>query len=294
MKRLEGLLPPVITPMCNGRVDPVGVARLVEHNVHLLDGMVVCGSTGEATSMSMAEKQETIRAFADATAGRMTLIVGVAETSLNNIAALIEYADGLGADGYLVPLPFYFRHTGQSIRAFYRAVAGATERPVVLYDNPYTTKTSLTVQDILDITAENGNIRHVKVTDTNLQKVTELHHLDPNLILLAGSDNVMHHQVLRGCSGAVCATPQVYPHAARTWYDALRRGDEPEALKYLNLMLPFINEVMLGPDEYPAIIKMALKRMGIISSDEVRNPLSPLTEARYHEVEAVLGATHLD
>jgi 4-hydroxy-tetrahydrodipicolinate synthase len=283
----RGLFPPMITPFCNGKVDDESIGRLVEACAPSLDGMVVAGSTGEGPSMTFAERTTTIEAFGRAMRGRLRLIVGVAETSLGGIRELMRFGDEHDAAGYLVPLPFYFRHTAETVMAFFREVSGYTDREIVIYDNPYTTKTALTVDDYSRLAALRPNIGHVKITDTTIHKVDAAKSRG-DLILLAGSDEVMHQQVVRGCDGAITATPQVFPVESRAWFDAARGGDLAASARLFARLLPFVNEVMIGTDEYPAVVKYVLRQRGVIASDEVRAPLAPLSGVRRRILESML------
>ncbi len=283
----RGLIPPMITPFRDGRVDGDSIERLVEACARHLEGMVVAGSTGEGPSMTFGERTTTIEHFSRAMRGRLHLIVGVAETSLEDIRELMRFSDEYDAVGYLVPLPFYFRHTPETIVAFFREVAGYTDREIIVYDNPYTTKTVLTVPDYARLAALRPNIRHVKITDTTLNKV-DAAKAQGGLILLAGSDEVMHQQVVRGCAGAITATPQVFPAESRAWFDATRVGDLATSARLFARLLPFINEVMIGTDDYPAVIKYALWHRGVIACDDVRSPLAPLGDVRRRILDSVI------
>ena len=115
--QFRGLIPPMITPFRDGRVDGESIERLVEHCAPYLDGMVVAGSTGEGPSMTFVERTATIERFSRAMRSRLHLIGGVAQTSLDDIRELMRFGNERGAVGYLVPLPFYFRHTAETITA---------------------------------------------------------------------------------------------------------------------------------------------------------------------------------
>jgi 4-hydroxy-tetrahydrodipicolinate synthase len=284
---LRGLLPPVITPFRNGAVDGDSIARLVESCAPHLDGLVVAGSTGEGPSMTLAERVQTVRFFSQSMRGRLRLIVGVAETNLENIREIMRAGDAAGAVAYLVPLPFYFKHTSETITAFYREVSGFTDREIVVYDNPYTTKTVLTVADYARLREVRNNIRHVKVTDTTVAKIDAAK--ASGMILLAGDDGVMQHQVLRGCEGAVTAVLQVFPQESRAWFDRTREGDLAASTRLFSSLLPFINELAIGADEYPAVVKWALRHRGVIASDEMRLPISQLTDFRRRVLERVMA-----
>lgn len=277
----------MVTPLSGSRVDPESVAALVAHTVDHLDGMVVGGSCGEGPSLGRAGRAEALEAFLEAVSGRIPVVAGVAGTSISEISSLVEDGDRLGVAGYLVPPPYYFANTEEAVSGFYRRVAALTDREIVVYDNPRTTKTAMSVDLLVAIVAESSNINHIKVTDTDLDKVTRLRR-DDGAILLAGSDEVMHHQVARGCEGAVTAAPQVFPRACRAWFDAARGQDSKKARVLYDRLLPFVVELLLGPDQYPAVVKYALVQLGVIESDAVLVPLTPLDEQRRREVAEVL------
>ena len=173
----------------------------------------------------------------------------------------------------------------RAIRIALIGVAELTDREVVIYDNPRTTKTLMSADLLAEIVAQSPNINHIKVTDPDLSKISRLRGTS-DAILLAGSDEVMHHQVVRGCQGAVTAAPQVFPRACRAWFDAAMNGDQGRAL--YDRLLPFVIELLLGPDQYPAVVKYALFRLGVLTSDEVLSPLTPLDEQRRRELAEVL------
>ena len=292
-ERFTGLLPPVVTPMRGGEIDESSIPPFVDHMAEHLDGVVLGGSCGEGPSLSFQECCSVAEAFARASGHRLTLLLGVAGTSVSEIRQLIEFGDTLGVDGYLVPPPFYFKNTGRAVRDFYRTVAGFTSREVVIYDNPFTTSTLLSAADIAEIVRENPNVNHVKITDTALDKPSEVRALS-DVTMLSGSDEVMQHQANRGCDGVVTAIPQVYPKAGRAWMDAVRRGDGKEARRLYDRMLPYVNELLAGPDQYPAVVKFALARMGVLASDEVRPPLTPLDELRRDEIGMIMDMNPIE
>jgi len=290
MDRFRGLIPPMVTPIAGGAPDARGIAALVDHSVEHLDGMVVGGSCGEGPSLGGTGRLEVLGRFIDAVAGRLPVIAGVASTSLSDIADLIAAGDQIGVAGYLVPPPFYFTNSATGVMSFFGEVAGMTDREVIIYDNPKTTKTPMSVELLTSIVERSTNINHVKVTDTDLDKVTDLHERS-DATLLAGSDEVMHHQVLRGCEGAVTAAPQVFPRRCRAWFDtAVAGGGRAD----YDRLLPLVIELIQGPDQYPAVVKHALLALGVLASDEVLPPLTPLDDRRRREIAAVIHSDGTD
>ena len=293
MERFGGLIPPMITPFRDGQVDVDGIAALVDHTVEHLDGMVVGGSCGEGPSMSRMQRAQALRTFVEAVDGRVPVIAGVSGTSLETIRELIAESERAGVAGFLVPSPFYFANSPAALRSFFHDVAASTELPMMVYDNPHTTKTTMSVDLLAAIVTDNPTINHVKVTDTELDKIPAL--LERcDATLLAGSDDVMHHQVLRGCAGAVTAIPEVFPRASRRWFDAARAGEGDAGRSHYDRLLPLIIELLLGPDQYPAVLKYVLARLGVLASDEILPPLTPLDEARRAEIAVVLERAAVD
>jgi 4-hydroxy-tetrahydrodipicolinate synthase len=287
MERFTGLIPPVVTPFLDGEVDTDSIAAMVGHAGGHLDGVVVAGSCGEGPSMSRQQRLDAFAAFHDAVAGRLPVIAGVAGTSPADIGELMGEAEGRGVVGFLVPPPFYFANSAEGLRDFYRTVARSTSLEVMVYDNPSTTKTVMSPDLVAAIVSDSPNINHVKVTDPDMSKVPALRDRT-DATLLAGSDEVMHHQVLRGCEGAVTAAPQVFPTTSRAWFDAARSGDDDAGRRHYDQLAPFIVELLLGPDQYPAVVKLVLKDLGVIRSDEVLSPLTPLDSRRRDEITTLL------
>jgi 4-hydroxy-tetrahydrodipicolinate synthase len=293
MERISGLVPPVVTPIRSGGVDEEGIARLVEHTADTLDGMVVTGSCGEGTSLTGAERLRAVQVFLDEVDGRIPVIMGVASTSLGEIHEIMDRTRELPLTGYLVPPPYYFKNSPDCVEAFFREVARGTKREVVIYDNPYTSGTTMSVEMLARIVDYSSNVNHVKVTDLDLDKIPSL--LDRcDATLLAGSDEVMHHQVLRGCTGAVTASPQVLPSTCRAWFDATTTDGDAAGRPHYDRLLPLVVELLQGPDQYPAVIKAALAHLGVIPSDEVLPPLTPLDNRRRAEIATVLDTNSFD
>lgn len=284
MTELQGLLPPVVTPMRDGKVDTASIHRLVDFLVEPLDGICICSSTGEAASLSPGERRLVVSEFSRAIADRSPLVVGLTETQAPNLTDFLNFCEEQPIAAYLVPVPFYFRHTDSSVLDWFAFVSSLTSRPLVIYDNPYSTKFTLSPSLIARLASDNPGVRYVKLTDIDINKPPALAELS-SITMLAGSDDVMQHQLVRGCQGVICATPQVLPAESRDWYDAVVAGDERRAAAARLKLLPFVGEVLVGVDEYPAVVKHALWKRNVIASPEVRRPLSPLSPLRQREVD---------
>lgn len=293
MEHLTGLWPPVVTPVRDGAVDIDGIAALVEHMADDLDGIVVTGSCGEGPSLSGSQRLEALRAFLRAAQGTLPVVLGVVATSLAEVHEVMDRTRDLDVVGYLLPPPYYFQTSEPALRRFFRAAARGTDRQVMVYDNPYTTGTRLSVDLLAHVVDDNTNVNHVKVTDLDLDKIDVLGDRT-DAALLAGSDEVMHHQLLRGCVGAVTAVPQILPALSRAWFDATVSDGDEAGRPHYDRLVPLVIELLQGPDQYPAVVKTALAQLGVLASDEVLPPLTPLDERRRGEIGTVLATNGYD
>src|SRR4051794_18325515 len=121
----------------DGSLDVAGTARVAAHLVdHGNDGVVVSGTTGESPTTSVEENGQILRAVVEAIGDRATVVAGVGTNSTSHSVELAEQAQKIGADGVLVVTPYYNKPTQEGVLAHFRAVAGASDLPVMLYDIP--------------------------------------------------------------------------------------------------------------------------------------------------------------
>lgn len=159
---LSGIWLPLITPFRDGALDLDSLGRLVDHFARQpIDGLILAATTGEGMTLDASETDFLMRFAADAVGGRMPVFLGLSGSDTRKVAAAAGAADALPADGYLVTCPHYTRPSQRGLQLHFEAVAGATDRPVLIYNIPYRTGVNLENDTLLAL-AERGNIVGLK------------------------------------------------------------------------------------------------------------------------------------
>jgi len=249
---LHGLLPVIPTPFLAGRADEDSLRRFLDYFLPWLDGYTVLGSTGEAPSLSTAERMRIAEVAMSHTPPGKTVVVGVSHTSVDDSLALARHAQSIGARGVLCAAPYYFITSAPGMLRYLRALDEAIDIELVLYDNPVATGFQLAADTVCEWAALLSNLHTVKLTDHDLAKIDTWH--DAGLTVLAGDDPIAFRYLLR--AGDVESAYEVF--AAR--------------------VLPLIHVFGIG-DEI-ATSKAVLKDMGLFASAEVLPPLVEASPAR--------------
>jgi 4-hydroxy-tetrahydrodipicolinate synthase len=214
---LGAVLTPMITPFdAHGAVDEAAAVRLVNHLLeHGSDGIVVCGTTGEAATLSDDEHLRMIELVVGEVGDRGTVIAGVGSNDTRHAVHLTERATELGADGLLSVNPYYNRPSRRGIIRHYEEVNRATDRPILLYNIPQRTGSDMS-NDLLAELAQLEHIVGVKQSNpANLAKID-------GLAIYAGNDDLFAAVLDMGEPGGILV-------AAHLFGDELRRmADEPE------------------------------------------------------------------
>jgi 4-hydroxy-tetrahydrodipicolinate synthase len=274
---LKGLLPVIPTPFRDGAFDPVSFGRMVERMHGHLDGFTLLGSTGEAPSMTTAERLAIVEQALDLTPAEMTVVVGVTHTSVADSVALARHAEAHGAKGVMCAMPYYFANVADGMLAYLREVDAAIGIDLVLYDNPVASRTVLPADLVLQWADALDHLSTVKLTDHDLTKVPRWR--EAGLSVLAGDDPIIFRYLAAGVDGAMVIVPMLFPAAFRRCFDLVQAGQPAEALAVLSSgVLPFSHVFGIG-DEI-ATTKSILQAIGVFDSDEVRAPLVPATPER--------------
>jgi dihydrodipicolinate synthase/N-acetylneuraminate lyase len=270
---IQGLLPVVPTPFRDGVFDQVSMERFLDSFLPWLDGYTILGSTGEAPSLTTAERMMIAEAFVKATPAGKTVVVGVSHTSLGESVALARHAESIGAGGILCAVPYYFANTNEGMRRFLAALDAAIEIELVLYDNPVPTSTTLDAAVVSGWSRELGHLHTVKLTDHDLSKIPVWH--AAGLSVIAGDDPIAFRYLAEGVDGVMIIAPCLFPaEFARVW-QLVQTGRLEQAYElFATKILPFTH--VFGVGDEIATSKAVLQATGIFASAEV---LPPLVEA---------------
>ncbi len=291
---LRGAFTALITPFTtDGSVDEVAFRRLVRWQVLAgIDGLVPCGTTGEAPTLSVDERERLIAATVETVAerpsrGRVHVIAG---TGTNDTAATIRAtrrAAALGADAALVVAPYYNRPDARMLEAHFLAVADEGDLPVVVYNVPSRTGTNVDAATFLRL-AEHPRVIAVKEASGNLEQIARICAERPrDVAVLAGDDAWTLPVLALGGDGVVSVASNEIPGELVGLCSAARSGDWETARRMHERWLPlFLANFRGGPNPVP--VKAALVAMGLLDSDTVRAPLLTMESDGRAELAALL------
>ena len=272
----QGVWIPLVTPFTpfsQSAVDGGALRRLVRHYAAAgVDGLVVCGSTGEAAALDDAEQLAVLDTVLDE-AGRLPVVMGLAGNHQRHVLQRLAAFGTRPLAGVLAPAPYYVRAGQQGALAYFRALADASRAPLVLYDIPYRTGTSLDIDTLLALAAH-GNIAAIKDCGGSLDKTAALID-DGGLQVMAGEDLQAFTTLCLGGTGMIAAAAHVRPDLFVALDRAVRAHQLDVARRLFHALAPVIRLVFDEPN--PGPLKGWLARQGLLSN--VLRPPMPFASA---------------
>ncbi|MCI8680339.1 MAG: 4-hydroxy-tetrahydrodipicolinate synthase [Oscillospiraceae bacterium] len=277
----------VATPFTGSGVD---FPALRKHLDFLLengtDALVVCGTTGEAATMSYEERMETVEAVVRHVDGRVPVIAGTGSNNTENAIALSRDAVSAGADGLLVVTPFYNKATQRGLIRHFAAVADSAERPVILYNVPSRTGVKCAAETYAQL-AGHPNIQGVKEASGDLALVQKTRELCPeDFYIWSGNDDETAPIMLLGGSGVISVAANVVPQEMHQLTASCLSGDFVSAGK-LQLRLRKLCEALFW-EVNPIPVKTAMSMMGFCQ-ERFRLPMCEMEEENRARLRAVLA-----
>lgn len=279
---LRGAITALVTPFTSdGRLDEPALRELVAWQVEQgIDGVVPVGSTGEAATLTLAERARVVAITAEVVAGRVPVIAGAGS---NDTAAAMENSRVLAAAGathLLHVSPMYSKPPQRGLLAHFRAVADAATMPVVLYNVPGRTASNMDVETQLAL-AEHPNIVATKEASGNIEQIGEIIRRRPaGFAVLSGDDALTADVMALGGDGVISVVSNAVPATMHALTAAAARGDDAAARALHDTLLPLFSAAFVESNPIP--IKAALAVMGRIGN-VLRLPLVPL-DTRYEDV----------
>jgi 4-hydroxy-tetrahydrodipicolinate synthase len=273
---LGEVLTAMVTPFrSDGSLDLDAFRALARHLVeHGSDGLVVTGTTGEAPTLSDGERLDLYSAALDEVGDRATVIAGTGTYSTAHSIHLTQEADELGVDGFLVVTPYYNKPPPRGIVEHFRAVAGVTDKPIVVYNIPSRVVLNLETETIAEL-ADIPNVTAVKQANPNLMQARAI--VELGLDLYAGDDDVVLPFLEVGGVGGVCVHTHVVGPQVKEMVRRYRGGDVESARALDAELRPALDLLSVVPN--PIAIKSALNLLG----HEVGGLRLPLVEATEDE-----------
>ncbi|MDE6623606.1 MAG: dihydrodipicolinate synthase family protein [Alistipes sp.] len=297
--KLRGIIPPMITPLKgNDELDREGAIRLTEHilagGVHAL---FLLGTTGEAQSLTYELRYEFVELVCRQVAGRVPILVGVTDTSLDESVRMAAHAAKCGAAGVVAAAPYYFAPSQQELVEYYTALADALPLPLYLYNMPSHVKVFLEPATVKTL-ADHPNIVGLKDSSANMNYFqTLIYHLGErdDFSLYVGPEELTGESVLLGADGGVNGGANIFPELYVAMYDAAASHDVAR-VRELQRRIMRISTTIYTVGKYGSSylkgVKCALSLLGICD-DYLSYPYRRFRaeeRARIREALEVLGA----
>jgi 4-hydroxy-tetrahydrodipicolinate synthase len=263
----------------DGSVDLEATARIATHLVdHGHDGVVVSGTTGESPTTSVDEAGDILRAVTDAVGERATVVAGVGTNATAHSVALARQAAEIGVDGVLLVTPYYNKPSQPGLLHHFREVASVSDVPVMLYDVPGRTATTIGLETYAAL-RDLPHVVAVKDATGLLPRAARLREL--GYAVYSGDDaNTLGYLAHGGC-GLVSVVGHAAGKQLASMIEDFLSGDHATALATYTSLLPVMDAVMGVPNYGATTAKAALQLLGVLDNRRVRGPLVELDDTEH-------------
>ena len=295
MKKLTGLIPPMVTPLDERRrLDRTGVKNMVKHLLDGgVDGIFLLGTTGEGPHLSYAIRRELVKETCRIVKGRVPVLVGITETDIEDAIAFAKECRAFGAAGAVAAPPYYFKLTQAECTAWFTELADRLPMPLIVYDMPAHTDTTIEPATIAGLAAH-PNIVAMKDSSSVIALFNKFRvALEPfaeKFSLFMGPDEAMGEAVLLGADGGVCTGANLWPRAFKEMYLAAKAGDV-EKVRSLQRFTTTSSYLLYGIGQgqggFLKGVKAALSEMGLIQN-VLAAPFEPFSGKELAKVRAAV------
>lgn len=269
----------LITPMnADGSVNYRKLEEILEFQIaNGTDAIIICGTTGEASTLTEEEHLECIRFACDVTKKRVPVIAGTGSNCTESAVYLSEEAEKVGVDGLLVVTPYYNKATQNGLKAHYKTIASKVKVPIILYNVPSRTGTTIQPQTAVELCTDVPNIVGVKDATGDLSEVAQLLSLaDGKVDVYSGNDDQIVPVLSLGGKGVISVLSNILPQETHDIAAYYLKGDVEKSrelqLRYFALIKALFSEVN------PIPVKKAMNLMGM-EVGGLRLPLTEMEEA---------------
>ncbi|ARU02125.1 4-hydroxy-tetrahydrodipicolinate synthase [Yoonia vestfoldensis] len=281
----KGSIPALVTPFANGQVDVATLKKLVNWHVDQgSQGLVPVGTTGESPTLTHEEHDMVVEIVVQEAAGRIPVIAGAGSNNTIETVRLVQAAKTAGADAALVVTPYYNKPTQAGLIAHFTAAADCG-LPVIIYNIPGRSAVDMT-PDTMGELARHPMIIGVKDATGDLARVPKQRlRCGADFVQLSGEDATALGFNAHGGVGCISVTANVAPALCAAFQESTLAGDYAKALLQLDRLMPLHEAIFTEPGVAGAKYGMSL--LGLCS-DEVRSPLTPLTDATKARMRAAM------
>lgn len=281
----------LVTPFKDGKVDYLSMRRLIEYQIaNNTDAIIICGTTGEASTLSYDEQKECIKKCVEFVDGRIKVIAGTGSNCTKSAINLSKSAEELGADGLLIVTPYYNKATQNGLINHFTEIAKNVNIPIIMYNIPGRTGCNIKPETAIKIAQENKNIVGIKEASGDISQVASLAYLKEQsgveLDIYSGNDDQVLPILSLGGVGVISVNANIIPKDTHQMIESFLNGDLKKSLLLQKKAIAYSN--VLFKEVNPIPIKRALYEVGLIDSPELRSPLTPLEDNNILELRKVL------
>lgn len=275
MKKIifEGCGTAIVTPFTEDGVNFEEFKKLIEFQIeNNVDAIIVCGTTGEASTMTKEEKEETIKFAIDIIAHRAKVIVGTGSNNTKTAIEMSQFAESAGADGILVVTPYYNKTTQQGLIAHYTEIAKSVNLPIIMYSVPGRTGVNILPETCKEL-SKIENIVAIKEASGNISQVAKIANLcKEDLTIYSGNDDQILPVLSLGGKGVISVLSNIMPKYTHDMVRKYLDGNTKEATKMQLDVIDLTDALFVEVNPIPA--KYALNLMGF----DFGKPRLPLIE----------------
>jgi len=276
----EGAGTAIVTPFTDEGVNYDEFKKLIEFQIDEgIDAIIVCGTTGEASTMSDDEKKDVIKFVVNTVDKRVPIIAGTGSNSTKHSIELSKYAEEIGADGLLLVTPYYNKTTQKGLIEHYKIIANSTKLPIILYNVPSRTSMNINPETYYEL-SKITNIVATKEASGDISQIAETARLcGEDLMIYSGNDDQILPILSLGGIGVISVLSNILPYETSSMVKYYLFKDFDNALKLQLKLLPLIKALFSETNPIP--IKAALNMLGY----DIGTPRLPLIEISSSSIE---------
>lgn len=275
----------IITPFDGQKTNYDELGKLIEMHIEKkTDAIIICGTTGEASTMPDAEHLAAIEYTVKKVAKRIPVIAGTGSNDTSHAVELTKKAEELGADGILSVTPYYNKTTQKGLIAHFSAIANAVKIPVILYNVPSRTGMSFDISTLKEL-AKVENIVAVKEASGNISYAAKVAAEVPELYIYSGNDDMIVPVLSLGGKGVISVVANILPEETHNICEYYIKGEVEKSRKLQLEMLDLINKLFIEVNPVP--IKTAMNLLGY-NAGNLRMPLVDMTDANLEKLKKAM------
>ena len=278
----------IVTPFkANGEVNYDKFAELLEFQIkNGTDAIIVCGTTGESSTLTHEEHLDVIKFCVEKVAGRIPVVAGTGSNCTETAVYLSTEAEKIGADGVLLVTPYYNKATQKGLFRHFKTVADAIKIPAILYNVPSRTSCNIEPETVVKLCAEVENIVGVKEASGNISQVVKLMALaDGKVDLYSGNDDQIVPLLAMGGIGVISVLSNIAPRETHEICEKFFAGDVEGSCKLQTKSVELCNALFCEVNPIP--VKKAWELMGM-GDGFLRMPLTEMDEANVPKLEKAM------